>query len=53
MSKNKKKVRKLTDAQYVAYIANLRDDPASYNADGSRLVPNEVCPRDTENEQGE
>ncbi len=40
MSK-KRKVRKLTDEQYNAYIASLKYDAASYNADGSRVVPPE------------
>ena len=38
----KKKVRKLTDEQYNAYITSLKYDAASYNADGSRVVPDEL-----------
>ncbi len=41
---SKKKVRKLTDAQYNAYIAALQYNAASYNADGSRAVPDEIKP---------
>lgn len=42
MSKCKKKVPVLTDEQYNAYIAALKSDPASYNADGSRVIPDET-----------
>ncbi len=38
----KRKVRKLTDEQYNAYITSLKYDAASYNADGSRVVPDEL-----------
>ena len=41
----KKKVRRLTDEQYNAYITSLKYDPASYNADGSRVVPHELTAR--------
>ncbi len=41
---SKKKIRKLTDAQYNAYIAALQYNAASYNADGSRAVPDEIKP---------
>ena len=41
----KKKVRRLTDEQYNAYITSLKYDPASYNADGSRVVPDELNAR--------
>lgn len=55
MSKNKNKVKKLTEAQYNEYIANLRMDAALYKADGSRCVPPEIDIRDgdNENEKGE
>lgn len=53
MSKNKKKVKKLTDAQYIAYIAALRDDPASYNPDGHQYVPEEIYPHGKEKKQGD
>ena len=43
MSKHKNnKVRRLTEAQYNEYIANLKDNAALYNADGSKLVPPEI-----------
>ncbi len=38
----KRKVKKLTDEQYNAYITSLKYDAASYNADGSRVVPDEL-----------
>ena len=38
----KRKVRKLTEEQYNAYITSLKYDAASYNADGSRVVPDEI-----------
>lgn len=44
MSKSKKKVPVLTDEQYNAYITSLKYDAASYNADGSRPVPDEITP---------
>ncbi len=43
----KKKIKKLTDEQYNAYITSLKYDAASYNADGSRVVPDEIdCKED-------
>lgn len=53
MSKNKSKVRKLTDEQYNAYITSLRDDPALYMPDGSAFVPDEINPKEDDNKQGE
>lgn len=53
MSKSKKKVRKLTDEQYNAYIAALKDDAALYNADGSILVPEQIDEKQNEKKQGE
>lgn len=35
----KKKIKKLTDEQYYAYIAGLKDTAALFNADGDMLVP--------------
>ncbi len=49
MSKSKNKVRRLTDEQYNAYIASLKYDAASYNADGTRFVPEEIDVRKNEN----
>ncbi|MGN0818748.1 MAG: hypothetical protein ACI4L9_07240 [Candidatus Coproplasma sp.] len=44
MSKCKKKVPVLTDEQFNAYIMSLKTDAASYNADGSRVIPDELNP---------
>ncbi len=49
----KKKIRKLTDEQYNAYIASLKYDAASYNADGSRVVPDELKERDDAPRRGD
>ncbi|MGN0804634.1 MAG: hypothetical protein ACI4MS_04545 [Candidatus Coproplasma sp.] len=51
MSSNKKKVRKLSDAEYNEYIAVLRNDAPLYNADGSMFVPGGSC--DEEDEKGD
>ena len=42
MSKNKKKIRKLTDEQYNLYIATLKNNSALYCADGRPFVPREI-----------
>lgn len=39
MSKNKKKIRKLTDEQYNEYIAGLKNTAALFSPDGSMIVP--------------
>ena len=52
MSK-KSKVKKLTDEQYNAYITSLKYDAASYNADGSRVVPDELDVHDEKRRQGD
>ncbi len=38
----KKKIVKLTDAQYVEYIMSLKDEPALYSAKGELTVPRSV-----------
>lgn len=53
MSKNKKKIRKLTDEQYNEYIATLKSDAALYSADGSMFVPREIEKPQESNKQGE
>lgn len=53
MSKNKKKIRKLTDEQYNEYIATLKNDAALYSADGSMFVPPEIDKPQESNKQGE
>ncbi len=35
----KKKVKKITDEQYLSYIAGLKNDAALFSADGEMLVP--------------
>ena len=39
MGKKKNKIAKLTEEQYVAYIAGLKNTAAIVNPDGSVLVP--------------
>ena len=39
MGKRKKKVPKLTEEQYNAYITTLKDDAAAYGTDGEIYVP--------------
>ena len=38
----KKKIAKLTDQQYFAYIMSLKDDAALFDANGEMLVPDEI-----------
>ncbi len=38
----KKKIIKLSDAQYYEYILSLKDDAALYNSDGEPFVPDEI-----------
>ena len=38
----KKKIVKLSDEQYYAYIMSLKDDAALYNANGKMFVPEEI-----------
>ena len=42
MSKNKKKIKRLTEEQYKEYIAGLKHTAALFSADGSMLVPDEL-----------
>ncbi len=35
----KKKIKKLTDEQYLAYIAGLKNDAALFDSNGDLLVP--------------
>lgn len=44
MPKSKKKMRRLTQAQYEEYIAALKDDAALYESDGKLFVPDEIKP---------
>lgn len=53
MSRNKKKIRKLTDEQYNEYIAGLKDTAALFSADGSMLVPDEFDKSEQEDKKGD
>lgn len=54
MSKNKKKIKKLTDEQYNEYIAGLKNTAALFSADGAMLVPDQFTKSDQkEDKQGD
>lgn len=53
MSKKKSKVPKLTDEQYNAYIATLKEDASLYMANGDTYVPPEIDERKSEDKKGE
>ncbi|MDE7453289.1 MAG: hypothetical protein K2N22_02655 [Clostridia bacterium] len=42
MGKKKNKIAKLTEEQYVAYIAGLKNTAAIVNPDGSLLIPEQL-----------
>ena len=42
MSKKKKKITKLSEEQYNAYIMSLKNEPTLYNADGEMFVPESI-----------
>ncbi len=44
MSKKKKKIAKLSEEQYAAYIMSLKDDAPLYNGDGEMFVPPDIAP---------
>lgn len=49
MGKSKgKKIMKLTDEEYNAYIMSLKDEAALYGADGEMFVPETVKPSNDE-----
>lgn len=50
MGKKKNKIAKLTEEQYYAYIAGIKDDAALFGADGKMIIP---APFDSESENGE
>lgn len=52
MSK-KNKIKRLTDEQYFAYIAGLKEDAALFDADGEMLVPDAFCREEAEKSQGD
>ncbi len=39
MSKKKKKVARLTEEQYNAYIMSIKDEASAYDANGEIFVP--------------
>lgn len=39
MGKKKKKVPKLTEEQYNAYIMSIKDDASAYGTDGEMFIP--------------
>lgn len=39
MGKKKNKIARLTEEQYYAYIAGLKDDAALFDANGDMIVP--------------
>lgn len=42
MKKKRRKIAKLTDEQYIAYIMSLKDDAPLYSADGNMVVPDSL-----------
>lgn len=53
MSKNKKKIKKLSAEQYNEYIAALKNDAALFCANGEMLVPSEYKPEENDKKQSE
>ena len=49
----KKKIAKLSEEQYFAYIMSLKDDAALFNADGEMLVPDEIKQEENKNKNNE
>ncbi len=49
MGKKKNKIAKLTEEQYVAYIAGLKDGSVPFNSNGDLFIP-EQFKRDGEKE---
>lgn len=47
MGKKKNKIARLTEEQYYAYIAGLKDDAALFDANGDMIVP---APFNSDNE---
>ena len=39
MGKKKKKIPRLTEEQYTAYIMNIRDNAAAFDSKGQLVVP--------------
>lgn len=53
MARKKRKIPKLTEEQYNAYIAILKEDPSLYSADGKLVIPPEIDVRRSDKKQGE
>lgn len=53
MSKNKKKIKKLSAEQYNEYIASLKNPAALFSADGKMLVPDEYKSEENNKKLGE
>ena len=53
MSKKKRKVPRLTEEQYNAYIATLKENAALYDADGKLLIPPEIDLRKPDRKKGD
>lgn len=49
MSKKKNKVPKITEEEYYAYIAGLKNDAALFASDGKMLVPPPFAAQDMAN----
>lgn len=51
MVKKKNKIAKITEEQYFAYIAGLKNDGAAlFDADGEMLIPREFTDDDNKSE---
>ena len=46
----KNKIKKITDEQYLQYIAGLKNDAALFSADGEMLIP-DTFGKKTESEE--
>ncbi|MDE5721782.1 MAG: hypothetical protein K2I30_03455 [Clostridia bacterium] len=51
MGKKKKKIAKITEEQYFAYIAGLKEDAALVNSNGDLLIPDEFKQSDNGEKQ--
>ncbi|MDE6504527.1 MAG: hypothetical protein K2L42_01515 [Clostridia bacterium] len=53
MGKKKNKINKITEEQYYAYVAGLKNDAALVDANGKLIVPEPFNRNKTEEKQGE
>lgn len=49
MGKKKNKIAKLTEEQYFAYIAGLKNEAAIFDSNGDMLIPSQFKSGDDEN----